>query len=103
MCPYTIIAFSVNRYVSLTVFREFTTLPTCHIIMATIESIAFQTRYRSMTTASTDLDCHNIQFSPIMAAEKSLETNWRTRRVTGNDDNYHEYRTCLFDPAYERN
>jgi len=102
-CPYTIIAFSVNRYVSLMGFCEFTPLPTRHIIKSTIETTAFQTRYRNITTASTDLDRYNIQLSPLMAAEKSSETNWRTRRVTGNEDNYHEYRTRRFDPAYERN
>jgi hypothetical protein len=38
-----------------------------------------------------------------MAAEKSLETNRRTRRVTDDDDNYHDYRPRLFEPANERN
>jgi hypothetical protein len=33
--PYTVIAFSVNRYVSLTVFHELTPLPTHHIVTAT--------------------------------------------------------------------
>jgi len=102
-CPYTIITFSVNRYVSLTGFREFTPLLTHHIIRSTIETAAFQTRYGSMTTASTDHDCYNIQLSLLMAAEKSSETNWRTRHVTGNDFNYHEYWTPLFNPAYDRN
>jgi hypothetical protein len=36
-----------------------------------------------------------------MAVESSA-TNWRTRRVTGNDED-HEYRTRLFDRANERN
>jgi hypothetical protein len=102
-CPYTIIAFSVNGYGSLTRFREFTPLQMRHIIKSTIETTAFQRRYRSMTTANTDLDRFNIQLSPLMAAEKSSETHWHTRRVTGNDVNYHEYRTRQFDPAYERN
>ena len=95
--------FSVNGYVSLTEFHEFTPLPMRHILMSTIETTAFRTRYRSMTTASTDHDRYNIQLSPLMAAEKGSENNWRTSRVTGNDDNYHEYRTPLFDPAYEGN
>ena len=43
-CPYTIIAFSVNRYVSLTGFREFTPLPTRHIIKSTIDVTAFKSR-----------------------------------------------------------
>jgi len=102
-CPDTILAFSVNGYVSLTGLREFTRSPTHHITMSTIETTAFQTRYRSLTTASMDHDCYNIQLSLLMAAEKSSETNWRRRRVTGNDDNYHEYWTTLFDSAYERN
>jgi len=37
--------------------------------------------YRSMITASTDIDLFIIQLSTLMAAEKSSETNWRTRRV----------------------
>jgi hypothetical protein len=34
-----------------------------------------------MITASTDIDRFIIQLSTLMAAEKSSETNWRTRRV----------------------
>ena len=101
-CRYTIIAFSVNGYVSLTGFPEFTPLPTRHIIKSKIETTAFQTRYRSMTTASTDLDRFNIQLSTLMAAEKSSETNRPTRRGTGDGDNYHDYSPRLFDPANER-
>jgi len=36
-----------------------------------------------------------------MAAEKSSETDSRKRRVTGDDDNYHDKRPRLFDPANE--
>jgi hypothetical protein len=39
-CPYTIIAFSVNGYVSLTGFRSFAPLPTRHFIKSTIEITA---------------------------------------------------------------
>ena len=39
---YTIIAFSVNGYVSLTGFHEFTPLPTRYITMSTIEITAFK-------------------------------------------------------------
>jgi hypothetical protein len=42
-CPYTIIAFSVNGYVSLMGFREFTPLPKRHIIKSAIDITAFQT------------------------------------------------------------
>ena len=59
--------------------------------------------YRSMITASTDIDRFISQLSTLMAAEKSWETNSRTRRVTGNDETYHDYRPRLFDPANERN
>jgi len=56
-----------------------------------------------MITASTDIDRFISQLSTLMAAEKSWETNSRTRRVTGNDETYHDYRPRLFDPANERN
>jgi hypothetical protein len=91
-CPYTIIAFSVNGYVSLTGFTSFTPLPTRHIIQSTIETTALKTTYRSMITARRDIDHFIIQLSTLMAGEKSSETNWRTRRVTCDDDNYHDYR-----------
>jgi hypothetical protein len=48
------------------------------------------------------IDHSIIQLSHLMAV-KSSETNWRTRRVTGNYDEYHEYKTQLSDPANERN
>jgi hypothetical protein len=51
MCPYTIIAFSVNGYILLMGFREFTPFPTCDIIESTIENTALQTIYRSIITA----------------------------------------------------
>jgi len=81
MCPYTIIAFSVNWYVSLTAFTSFTPLPTRHFIKSTIEITPLKTTYRSMITANTDIDLFIIQLSTLMAGEKSSETNWRTRRV----------------------
>jgi len=56
-----------------------------------------------MFTASTDIDRFIIQLSTLLAAEKSSETNRRTRRVTGDGDNYHDYSPPLFDPANERN
>jgi len=62
-----------------------------HIIKSTMEITALKTTNRSMITARTDIDCFIIQLSTLMAAEKSSETNCRTRRVTGNDDNYHYY------------
>jgi hypothetical protein len=34
-----------------------------------------------MITASTDIDCFIIELSTLMAAEKSPESTWRTRRV----------------------
>ena len=68
---------------------------------STIQNTALQTRYRSMTTASTDLYRYNIQLSPLMAAEKSSETNWRTRRVTGNDDDdYLQYTSAKVQIDY---
>ena len=102
-CPYTIIAFSVNGYVLLTGFHEFTPIPTRHIIQSTIEITALKMTYRSMIIESTDIDRFIIQLSTLMAAEKSSETICHTRRVTGDDDSYHDYRTPLFDPANERN
>jgi len=98
------IAFSLNGYVSLTGFREFTPLSMRHIIKSPIETTAFETRYRRVITASTDVDRFIIQLSHFMAPRMSSETNWHKRRVAGGeDDNYHAYRTRLFDPANERN
>jgi hypothetical protein len=56
-----------------------------------MEITALNTTYRSMITARTEIDRFNIQLSTLMAAEKSSETNSRTRRITSNDDNYHDY------------
>ena len=86
-CPYTIIALSVNGYVSLTGFHEFTLIPTRLIIQSTLEITALKTTYQSMITASTDIYRFIIQLSTLMGAEKSSETNSRMRRVTGDDDN----------------
>jgi len=71
--------------------------------MSTIDITALKTTYRSMITASTDIDRFIIQLSALMAVEKTSENNSRTRRVTGDDENYHDYRPRLFDPANERN
>jgi len=38
-----------------------------------------------------------------MAVGNSSETNSHMRRVTGDDDNYHNYRLPELDPANERN
>jgi len=43
-----------------------------------------------MITASTDIDRFIIPLGTPMAAEKSSESNPRTRRVTGDEDNYHD-------------
>jgi hypothetical protein len=43
--PYTIIDFSVDRYVWLTLFTCFTLLPMRHFIMFTIEITALKTTY----------------------------------------------------------
>ena len=51
MHHYTIITFSVNRYVSLTEFGEFTSCPMCNIMKSTIENTVLQTRYRSIISA----------------------------------------------------
>jgi len=83
-------------------FLEITQLPTRHVIKSSFESSAFQMRYRSMTTVSMDLNCYIIQFSPLTAAEKSSGTNQRKRQIIVNHDNYHEYRTRQFDPAFQR-
>jgi len=59
--------------------------------------------YRSMITARTDIDPVIIQLSTLMAVVKSSETNCRTRRITRDDHNYHDYRPRLLGPANERN
>jgi len=103
-CHYTIIAFSINGYVSLMGFREFTRLPMRHLMKSTIETAAFKTRYQSMITARTDLDHFINQLSNVMVSRISSETNLHMRRVTGGkDDNCHEYKPRLFDPANVRN
>jgi len=76
---------------------------TWHMIMSTVEITALTTTYRSMITASTNIDCFIIDFCTLMAAEKSSETDCLTRQVTRNDDNYHDYRPQLYNPANERN
>jgi len=112
MCPYTIIAFSVNGYVSLTAFTSFTPLPTRHFIKSIIEITPLTTTYRSMITAITDIDLFIIQLSTLMAAEKSSETNWRTRRVatmrtiittTGGNDSIRRLSISEYDRDIESN
>jgi len=71
--------------------------------MSTIEITALKTTYRSMITASTDIGRFIIQLGTLMAAEKNSETDSRTRHVTGDDENYHDYWPQLFCPANERN
>jgi hypothetical protein len=83
-------------------FCEFTPLPTCHIIMWTIETTTFQTKYWCTTTGSTACDHYNIHLSPLKAAEKSSENNWYTWCVTANDDDHHKYTMCPFNCACER-
>jgi len=51
-----------------------------------------------MITASTNIDRDIIQLSPLVKAEKSSDTNWRTRRIAGDDDDYH---VCRIRP-YQR-
>jgi len=46
-----------------------------HITMSTIETTAFQMKYRSVITASTDLDRFIIEFSHFMAPRLSTVTN----------------------------
>jgi len=84
-------------------FHEFTPLPTRRIIQSTIEITSYKTTYRSMITASTDIDRFIIQLTTLIAAEKSSETDSCTRPVTGDVENNHDYRPRLFDPANERN
>jgi len=68
-------------------------------MISTIEITALKPTYRRMISASMNIDHYIIQFSTLMAAEKSSETNWRTRRITGNDNNYHDYCPRLLDSA----
>jgi len=56
-----------------------------------------------MITESMDIDHFIIHFSTRTVAEMSSETNWCTRHVTGDDDNYHNYGLRRFDPANARN
>ena len=78
-CPYTIIAFSVNRYVSLTGFREFTPFPTRDTIESTIENTALQTRYRSIILAKN---------RALIIASSNWATWWqrRVQRPIGAQD-----------------
>ena len=54
-----------------------------------------------MITASTEINRFTIQVSTLMAAEISSGTNSRMRRVTGDDDNSHDYRPRVINPANE--
>jgi len=90
-CPYTIIGFSATRYISLTGFTSFTPLLTRHFIKSTMEITALKTTYQSMITARMDIDDFITQLSTLMGTEKSSETNCRTRLVTGDHDNFHDY------------
>jgi len=101
-CPYTIIAFSVKGYVSLMGFREFTPFSDAwyHEVNNWEYSPPNEISKHHYCEAPS-VDQFIIQLSH-MRAVKSSTTNWRTRRVTSNDDD-HEYRTRLFDPANERN
>ena len=44
-----------------------------------------------------------IQLRYLTAPGLSSETNWRIVGVSGDDNNYHDYRPRQFDPANERN
>ena len=107
-CPYTIIAFSVNGYVSLTGYHEFTPLLTCHVIQSTIEITALKTTYRSMITASTDIDRFIIQMSAISSrrsyngrdASPTMTTIITTR---GRDYSIRQMRETEYDRDIESN
>jgi len=72
-------------------------------MMSTIEITHFKTTYRSMNTASTDIDHFIIQLSTLMAVKNDAETNSSTRRITGGDNSYHDNTPRLFDLANEEN
>jgi len=103
MCPYTIIASSVNGYVALTAFREFTPVsePQPHV---TIKISTFQIHFgKHDHCRAWSLNQFNIRLSQEKAPVLSSETNWCIARVTSNDDDDHNYRPRLFTPADERN
>jgi hypothetical protein len=100
---HTLFSLLRNRIFFAHGIYEFYPLPTRKIIKSTIVITPFKTTYRSMITASTAINRCIIHLSTLMAAEKSLETNLRTRHITADDDNYHEYRPRQFTPANERN
>jgi len=84
-------------------FHEFTPLAMRHSIRSTIEITALKTTYRRRITANMDIDRFIIQFSTLIPAEKSSESNSRMRRITSDDDNYQDYSLRLFELANERN
>ena len=75
-CRYTNIAFSVNGYVSLTGFREFTPFPTCDTIEWTIENTALQTSYRSIITAT-----HRALIIPSLDWATWRQRSWVQRPI----------------------
>jgi len=97
------IALSVNGYVSLTGFREithFSDAPHHEVNICEFSHPKEISKHHYCQAQS--LDHSIIQLSHLMPA-KSSETNWRMMPDTGDDDDYHEYRTRVFDTANKRN
>jgi len=71
-CPYSIIHFSVNGYVSLMGFRDLPLFPTRDITKSKIENTALQMRYQSITTA---------KHRALIVPSSNCNTWWLQRRV----------------------
>jgi hypothetical protein len=102
MCPYIIIAVSVNGYVLFTGFHKFTPVLTHYIIKSTIGITTLMMTYWNIIAVRMDIDWFMIQLSTMMSAEKNWETNCRTRHVIGDDNVSHKYRPRLLHPAPHR-
>jgi len=67
---------------------------------STIENTALQTRYRSIITAKHEaLTVPSFNWAPDGSGVE-VKTNWRTRRVTGNEDDY--YPDCRTPPSHRQ-
>lgn len=82
---------------------EFTPLPMRHIIQSTIQMTILKTTYWIRITATMDIYRFIIQLSTLMTMKKSSEAIWGMRCVTEDDNNYHDYRPSLCNPANGRN
>jgi len=92
MCPYIIIAYSVNGYILLTECMSFTPWPMSYVRKSTIKTTTFKIRQMKHGYCQHGYWSFHYSIEHPDGSREEFSTNWQMRRIADNDDNYHEYR-----------